>query len=338
MPRPSLRVVARVLLGGVLFLAVAEGAVRLLHPSPKAQVLTDGVRGLTLGEAADGTVVWRYDEPAVASDDCAGASGDLARVAFVGSSIFRGSGVDGPEVFTERLRHAVGDRACVDNLAQPAFTAEQKRAVAVAALGEAASAGRPYDVLYWEVWANDRGRFLRLGDRAVDVGAYPLDTAGRPAPLSLPTGLSGALWGGSALYRYAVLALGAEGDVDRDVRDQWARLLEQHLAPAVEAAEAAGTELVLVLAPPLDQPFGTSAARPYPGYGAVWPFAQDHGLTWLRLSMALEGEDVETLRHDPCCHYSAAGHARLAEVFADDLAARGVLDRAGSPDPEAEGG
>jgi hypothetical protein len=42
-------------------------------------------------------------------------------------------------------------------------------------------------------------------------------------------------------------------------------------------------------------------------------------LRWIRLESALEGEDYVALRADPCCHYNAAGHARLADIFERDL-------------------
>lgn len=299
--------------GVVLSLLIGEALVRAVNPTPRAQVLVEG-RNITLGET-DGVVTWRTRDPEVDEEACAHSAAPRHAVV-VGSSILRGSGTTGPYVFTEQLR----DRAeaagwCVDNLSQPAFSSEQKRVVALEALRRA----RPPDRLYWEVWQNDGGRYLRHEDMAINLGGYELDSAGRPRWGSLPEAISGPLFEGSALWRYAVIALGASPADQHDPVERWRKILDADLLPVVEQAKRTGTEVVLVVCPALDRSFAESEAKPHRGLGALWTFAGQHHLRWIRLEAALAGKDYLALRADPCCHYNDVGHAALAEVFASDL-------------------
>jgi hypothetical protein len=297
----------------VFFLGVAEALVRGLSPTPRAQVLVES-RTITFGETG-GVVTWHTRDPQIEPTPCASSAASHQAVV-VGSSILRGSGTEGPNVFSELLRQRLDPAAwCVDNLSQPAFSSEQKRAVALEALARP----RPPDRLYWEVWQNDGGHYVRLGDTVINVGAYPLDEAGYPSPLGLPPAVNRGLFDHVALWRYAVLALGARDPASQDPKARWEAILRDDLLPVVEAAKAVGTQIVLIECPPLDRPFADSVVKPHRGFGAVWTFAGAQGLRWIRLESALEGEDYVALRADPCCHYNAAGHARLADIFERDL-------------------
>jgi hypothetical protein len=293
-------------------LLAAEVVVRSARPQPRVQVVRDGAEGVSFVPSVDGTVLWHAEAPRVGRP-CADAPADVRRVAVVGSSILRGSGVLGPQVWTELATAELAGVACLDNLAEPAATAEQKRAIALAALDDAP------DLLVWEVWENDPGHFVRIGDRAYDVASYPLDGGGRPNPFGVPDALNARLFGGSELYTYAVLA---SSDPTRHTPGaMWQRVLAETLVPVLDRAEAIGTEVWLVYAPRLDRPFAASLAEPYPEYAQVDALAAARGLPVLRLAALLAGEEVADMRVDTCCHYSVAGHARLAEAFTQRLRA-----------------
>jgi hypothetical protein len=291
---------------------LAEVAVRVMNPTPRLQIVRPDVA--TTLEARDGTVVWTLDTPEITSNGCANAPEDAFRVSFVGSSIFRGSGVSGEQTFTTALQqHA--DGWCVDNPSQPAFTAGQKRVVALDAL----KSPRPPDLLFWEVWTNDPDGYTLIDGVAYNLAGLQTDVRGVPDAFSLPAGLNGWLFRTSALHRYATLALITLSPKAIDQAAQWDELLARDLLPVVEKAREVGTELILVICPRLDQSFDASTSRPPEVYGRVWPFAQQHGLRWIQLAQRLEGQDVEALRVDTCCHYNPAGHAALAEVFEQEI-------------------
>jgi lysophospholipase L1-like esterase len=295
-------------------LVVAESLVRALRPTPRSQVVRDDTEGLSLG-TMHGTVVWQTAEPVVDRRACQ-QHPDRYRIVAVGGSITRGSGVEGPDVWTEVLAGRLGDAACVENRAQPGATGEQKRAFALQALAEEP----PPDLLFWEVWTNDRGRFLRLGDVAYDTEPYPTDSSGRPNPWSLPDTLNARLFGGSALYTYAVLA--SASDAHRDIASLWPALLEDTLVPVLDAADATGTEVVVLYAPALDRPFATWRADRYPAYAAVDALVAERSLDAVRIAEVFGDADPSAMGVDACCHYSVEGHRRVAEALEPRVRAR----------------
>jgi hypothetical protein len=290
---------------------VAEIAVRVLHPTPRLQMVRfDATETLSVKRDR---VVWTLREPEIMAHGCTPGTTDL-RVAFAGSSIFRGSGVSGEETFTTALQQRA-DGWCIDNVSQPAFTAGQKHVVAMDLL----EASEPPDLLFWEVWTNDLDGYVLLEDGAYNLLHHTLDSDGTPNAFGLPATANRALFGLSKLYAYATLAVGSSRGDDVDLAKAWDAMLRDQLEPVVTRAAEVGTTVVLVLCPRLDRPFAQSASRPPRIYGRIWPFAQRHGLRWIRLSERLEGQPVETLRVDTCCHYAAAGHAALADLFEAEI-------------------
>lgn len=313
--------------GVALSLATAELAVRFVNPTPRVQLVRPEL-ARTL-EARDGTVVWTLDHPRIQAQGCDDAPPDALRVTFVGSSIFRGSGVEGEQTFTSLLQQRA-DGWCVDNPSQPAFTAGQKRVVALDAL----HAPTPPDLLFWEVWTNDPDGYTLIDGVAYNLAQLHTAADGTPDAFGLPVGLNHQGFRHSALYRYASLTLAAKDPASLDLSRVWDELLRDELLPVVQRAREVGAELVLVTCPRLDQSFDASASRPPREYGRVWPFAQAHGLRWLRLSERLSGQPVEDLRADLCCHYSPAGHAALADLFEQQI--RDALARSHDAPPAAE--
>jgi hypothetical protein len=298
----------RLALSAALFLVTAEVAVRWIAPTPRVQVIrADQVVSM---EQVDGVPVWHLASPEVARDACANAPEGAKRAVFIGSSILRGSGVQGPEVFSERLRARLPPGSwCVDNLAEPAFTAPQKAVVALRAL----DGPRPPDLLVWEVWENDPGQWRWLGDRAVNLRHHVVDPGTGAPEWGFVRGVwADRLFRSSELWRYAVLTLATR---DPDMAALMEASLERDLAPVVARAREVGTEVQLAIFPDLSRSFAASASKPLPAYKPVWPFAEAHGLTWLRVDLALQDQDVAALRLDTCCHYNAAGHEALADLF-----------------------
>ena len=97
---------------------------------------------------------------------------------------------------------------------------------------------------------------------------------------------------------------------------------ERDLAPVVARAREVGTDVKLAVFPDLSRSFAASASKPLPAYKPVWPFAEAHGLTWLRVDLALQDQDVAALRLDGFrrrCRVSFDLHEqRIALKFAFD--------------------
>lgn len=242
----------------------------------------------------DGVPVW-----AASHDDRTGlpcAPGKPV-VAFVGSSILYGSGTDAEHVFTARLRAERPD-LCIVNLAQPGYGYGQKLAVA----RESLTGLHPVQV-YWEVWANDLSTFTVVGDRAYNLGGLDIEPG----------------WLFTHSEAWAHLVVSRARPIPQG-NDPWSRLDLSGVLPFSP---------VLVFAPPLERPFAATAADPPDFERVLRPWGEAHGLRTLSLAEALIDQDHLALRADPCCHYNAAGHERLAEIFG------AMLPPAAGPDEAA---
>jgi hypothetical protein len=51
-------------------------------------------------------------------------------------------------------------------------------------------------------------------------------------------------------------------------------------------------------------------------------WAGTHHAPIVSLAQELVAEDPVVLRHDPCCHFNAVGHKRVAEVLLPHIRAR----------------
>lgn len=297
----------RLLLAFVSFVGAGELALRIAAPTPRVQAIR--AAEVTSFELVDGVPFWAAEDPEV-PHRC--NSDARPRAVFVGSSIFRGSGLgSGAEVFSSQLSE-LAPGWCVDNVAEPAFTGPQKAIAAMRAI----AVEPPPKRVYWEVWDNDPARWWSADGTAWNLVHHPTAPGWGPVRGQV----AAWLFVHSALWRTSLLAFAGApgGDVDA-----FAAGLRRDLGPVLEVARARGVEVVVVVATPLDRSFVESVVHPNPMLGALWPFAKEQGVRWIRLALALQDEDVEALRLDPCCHFNAQGHRVLAVQFADDLGAPG---------------
>lgn len=289
--------VRRVVVGLLMVVAtvgLAEGLVRVIVPTPRAQVL-DAARLATLGDV-DGVPVWTVpsDRP-VGLPEC--VDGEQPQVILAGSSILFGSGVKSPETLEARLRERLPD-VCVVNLAQPAFGAQQKGAVVAQWLQ-----AHRVDLLVWEAWRNDPARYVRDGDLIVSAVA---DVDERDEGSTVHR----ALFRDSRLYRLGALAwapAAEEAPPSRVWKDQVVPIVDR----TVQLVAAQDGQVLIARFPALDVSFETSADGFAP-YGLLDPL----GVQVVDIARALAVEDHEALRFDPCCHYNGDGLRAVAEVLA----------------------
>lgn len=302
-------------LGAVLAVALGEVAIRVVGPMPRTQVVRQmpGIELTTLG----GLPAWDIAiGPDLANADCL-ARGPERTVAFVGDSIFVTTpGNTAAEVFTERLQARWDDEGrawCAVNVSRPGFTGPLK---AAAALAEVAPLG--VDLVVYGIW-NEDGDPWRLDDAIYELASYARDARGYPRIpwLPAPAGVHRALFRHSALWRYAVLALGHARPAPEVVR----RRQQAPVDAVIDMAAASGAEVWAVQLPRLDVPFATSAATPQTTRAAVRAHAATRGAVPWVLAADLVAYDVEALRLDSCCHYNDAGHEALARIFHDRLLA-----------------
>jgi hypothetical protein len=292
----------------VLACALSELAVRVVNPAPRTQIVAaQAVEGMRW---ADGVPLWRQtgsdarEEPACAP----GAT----EVLLVGSSITFGIRMEAADTVGARLQRVLssdGSAWCVRSVAQPAYTGEQKR-VAV----EAGIARWHPRVVVFEVWNNDGGDYVQVGDQAVATGGLRRDADGWPAPpLPLPTWLHHEVMVRSAAWRYATIAL-AGGGPDPGA---WTERVPARLDRVVDAA-GADARVVVWLAARLNRPFAEQAAG-NPGssdYGEVLRWGAARGVPVVDMAAAWAGRDPGDLGIDACCHLSADGAEQAAEVLA----------------------
>ena len=291
--------------------------VRIFPWTPRVQVVRKhGLRDL------NGAPVWG-DETRT-NRECAERHPERTRVAFFGSSITWGSGVQADETFTAGLQAHLNALQptpgfCVLNFAQPGFQLQQKAAVAQVEIPRY----RPALVL-WESWSEWR-QFRVLGDAAIAVSDFHIRPDGFIGIAGVPDALNRELFLHSRLYQYAVLEL---GQLNRELPAE--RDLILGLTPAlrsvVETTRTGGGKFFVYFAPPLDRPFRESAEAPDQGH-AVWAdFLREVGVSHLTLARELIARDHVELRFDPCCHFNAAGHRALVDVMA-----RVILEQLGGP-------
>lgn len=301
-----------------LGVVAGEVFIRVAKPNPRAQVIRGGGDrdgGHHQIRLIHGQPVWA--EPGTVerrNEDCRTA--DSYDVMMLGSSIFYGSSYTPDQVMSRHLQDALdaseGGPWCVFNLAQPAVTSLTKLALAQ----ESIPTLKP-DLVLWEVWHNDPGGFVLLGEDAYNISELQTDEAGYPNWLPIPSGLRRWLFHRSRLFEYAALAL-APRRVNA-YEEKWRVLREETLPELAALTEAHGGELVLVFTPMLDVPFAESVElhkTKYRGYQWVTAWATEHNVRQYGLAEALVGESVEALRHDPCCHYSAQGHEAVGKQLA----------------------
>ena len=286
--KPRLKRALALALGPFVALSLCEVGVRAFRPKPRTQVVAPS-HTVTVWPL-HGTRVWQ--EPDGAAREAASCEAAL-RVGVFGSSILYGSGVDNDQVWTA----SPPDGTCLHNYSAPGYGYEAK----LARLTEEVDA---LDVVVWEHWANDSGRFIWVGERGYNLPqGVPLDQAGNPDAFGLPTDLNQALFRNLRLYEYAALARLADSSGSPSL-----------IAPLDEVRRLAGDKPLIVVVPPfLHESFVRSTRSPPPHALGVDLWAEQNDAQVIHLAMLLEDLDYREVRLDPCCHYNPAGHAALAE-------------------------
>lgn len=235
------------------------------------------------------------------------------RVLVLGSSILYGSGLSTPESLGPQLAaHLPG--TCVHNVAQPGFTLHNQLAAARLALGGPLAA-MPPDVIVLEVWANSINQLRVVGDHAYNFGELQVDAGGLPNPFSLPAGMNAWLFTGSAAHRYITLTR-APRRHRLTAEEEWQAFSEGRLQEAIALAAEHDARLVAVFMSALSQPFRDSAAAPFSGYAPAQRALEASGAGTVYAATLMGDAPVEAHRLDACCHYNAAGMARLAAGLA----------------------
>jgi hypothetical protein len=302
--RPIVALAAVGLLAGLL---LAEASVRIFHWKPPLQM----VRGNNL-HAVDGVPVWEQ-----ATDRhnraCVEQHPERLRVLFFGSSITFGVGLRAEEALTAALQEEL-NRArpapgfCVLNFAQPGFAFEQKLVVA----RQEVARYRPA-LIMWEDWVEWRD-YRMIGDTAYGIGDLKVRDDGYVGIRFVPDALNRFLFEHSRLYEYATLTLGEE--IERVPGPPPLPIfVETRLVEVPRLAQSVGAELILYLAPPLDQPFAALSRTPPDWHTTIRDWARGQGIPVVALQDELIDQDYQALRLDPCCHLNAAGHRALVPVM-----------------------
>lgn len=316
---------AALVLGLLVTLALAEGMLRALNPTPRVQIVRPGVRPGADTELAvgvsyallHGAPTWPSPEDAPRHHwECLDRPEASPRVLVLGSSILAASGLTPEEAFSvdleARLR-AEGLDPCVMNLSEGAYTFQSQRALAEEYIPKL----RP-DLVIWEVWENSPHDFSIVDGAAWRFQGMRL-RGGLPDAFGLPPAVAGPLFRASRLYQYAAVALGPTDT--GGLKRTWIDFGERRVPEAEALVARGGADLLWVFCPRLDRPFAESAAERHAAEPP--PLARHYAdaavameAPRIYLEDLLVDDRVEDLRQDTCCHYAPAGQRRLAEVLA----------------------
>lgn len=296
-----------ILLSVLAGFALLEITMRIVRVTPRTQIVRE--HGL---HTVDGIPVWEGSTDRQ-NRGCVEEHPERRRILVFGSSISYGTDLTADETFTAALQARLNALRptpgfCVLNFAQPGFQFEQKNVVARAEVPRY----RPALIL-WESWVEWR-RLRMIGDTAYSVSDYALRPDGFIGISGVPAPLNRALFLHSRLYEYLALAYGDLARLPAE-RENMLAFANGHLPETVQLAESMGSKLVFYFAPPLDRPFADTAASPTPSNLVLLDFARARGIPAYVLAQELLEQDHLELRLDPCCHFNAEGHRRLASVM-----------------------
>ncbi len=305
-------------------IGILELYLRTFPPWPPVQIVRNKITRAEGAEIAgagtlrmqNGVPIWGTDK--LNHRDCARQHPERQRVLFFGDSITRGSGIDDAEVFTvlleQRLNMLRPDPGfCVMNFAQPGFGFDQSYAIAQTEIP------RQHAVLvFWQFWDQTRA-YAMLGDDEAyaRMETYDLHADGFPYPRPaayLPNSVNRWLFLHLRTYEYLTLATGAGRPPAADLMGTFVR---ERLAKLLALLRSERSRAVFYMATPLDKSFAESAVDPQlRGWSdAIFSAAREAGIETFRLQDAFRERDYLSLRLDSCCHFNAAGHRALADVF-----------------------
>ena len=302
-----------ILLGVSLCLIVAEVAIRALNPVPPVQFIRN-LGDLSLTEL-NGAPVWqeKSDNPIRVRPCLENGAEDQIKVAIFGSSIFYGSGVPPEDNFSieleQRLAAHWGKPVCVVNYAQPGFAHQNKIAVAKEEIPKL----KP-DIVLWEIWLNDSGKYIFLDGTAYNVSKLILNEDGFPALFGISGHLNRWLLSNSKLYEFAAFTLNENTQMERD-SVIWERLAQTAFSEIIELTKTNNAELMFAFCPPLHTPFPVQKERPQREYIPVAKELDIAQTPYVFLLNLFGSQTIEDVRIDSCCHYNAQGHDTLADAF-----------------------
>jgi hypothetical protein len=312
----------------LMFIGVAEAAVRLIQPTPRGQVvrLADGRFGMEVHDHLD-TPVWAPIDPAwraLREPPCLSADpATTTTVALAGDSIlYVTGGTDATEnvawQLQQRLDAAQPGRWCVANTAVFAYSAGQKRA-ALHELQQRAQVDR----VIWEVWG-EAPTYRRLGGDVYAIGSYARDDQGYPYLwwLPIPAALNRALFSHSRAWEYLVIALGP-GAVEDDVTPLH--------AAAIDDAAAEGARISFFFFPDLAGPLTEPPHIPHATHKSVRALLAARGAEVVEFRDQMVDQDYLRIRLTTCCHYNPVGHGVVADKLAAWLLAQAPHEASAPP-------
>lgn len=303
---------------------LAEGLVRVVNPTPRAQVVRPAT-SLQSVEVVDGVPLWRagIDDAALRNEGCPGPG--TFDVALAWDSIGYDTGRSGADtVVSAHLARLLADAprpVCVLNLSQPAYRADQQLTEA-----RLAHARHGLDLVVVGAWKTPE-HYTLLGDAWVITSDRERDALGTPRLPGFPfPGPHRWLVAHSRLWAYTTLALAPRARPDPQ---------EPGWGAFPRWAEASGVDLLFVHPTPLDRPLAETAAaraaalqtpegseaRRLTQVSMLDP-VRSAGVPVLDAAALLAGEDLDAIRLDRCCHLSPHGHAALARALAPHVRAR----------------
>lgn len=310
----------RLALGLVLFLltafGVGEAVILLFRVEPRVVIVRPSTTSPVVRFVPrHGRITWEQVEqrgpsaPTRKAERCT----TPPHVQFYGDSIAFGAGLKAEESLGARLQAALdadgGAPLCVHNHAQPAATLHPQLAVAEDEIPAQAPA-----LVLVQLWYGSPRVPVLLGDAAYYLDGLATDDAGYP---TFAFGLSGplhhALFNASRFWAWSTFAVnpGCKG-----CSPSWDALVSGDLTRLHTLTTAHGGRLAVLLAPPLDRPIEALRAEPVDWYDPVITWAGAHGVPVLRLEDLLEGQDIEVVRKNTCCHYNAVGTDVLGQALA----------------------
>lgn len=315
---------------------VGEFVIRVFRVEPRVVMVREQPGTVRVSELS-GRVVWeeipRHEpgDPTRQSLECDGQA--THRVHLYGDSIAFGSELtlaDSPGRRLQDALHAARPDApwCVQNFAQPGATPYVARAFADAHL----PTSRP-ELVILELWYGGNHVPLRAGDvvyyptgMLTDADHYPTFAFGWTGRLHH------RLFDASRFWAWATFAVNPRCD---DCEPTWEDLLDGDVAAIVDGARAVGAQPALWVAAPLDTPFAQTRATPPDWTRSIDAWAALHDVPVLHTAELLDGQALEAVRLDPCCHLSSEGARRVADGIVRRLTP--TIDRIAARPPPRPG-
>ena len=299
-----------VLAVALITLGLAEVLLRVIKPYPRVQVIRGGrVEMFT----ADKVPIWVQDRDRM-NLGCPDQYPEARLVVFTGDSIFFGTGLQTAESFTSVMQTSLDQEHgrgawCILNLSQPGYTIEQK----LYWYRKLLERHQP-DLVFWEFWPNELGRYRMIGDSAYNVSGTDADTNRLPSFVPGNDRFNRWLFSNSRLFEYLVLMMIRS----QEMSPEW---VAETYVPFLQGLESdlkqAGGRFVAVVATRLDRPFSEFDGLEKDPQTTMSTSMADSSIETIFLHKVLSNvnADYREVRMDSCCHFSKKGHEVIAGIF-----------------------